>query len=176
MKNMMKNNILLAIGFLMCFVLGCIIWYGTTPPNIVGSDTVWSTKTDTIWKDTTITKIKQVPKEVIKIRVDTFYTKDGNDTILTTENKIYKDTLCQQNDTAIVTSYIKGINASLDSTKVQLKTSKEIITNTIEITKYIEKKKTIWDRFSIGLSVGYGYGFKNKDIEPFVGGAVTYSF
>lgn len=164
-----SNNVLLVLGLFICMLMGFTLWYSRTLPNVVGSDTIFVSDTIRQVDTLTIFKEKPIPKEVIKLKVDTFYTKEGNDTTFITENKVYQDTLCQKNDTAIVTNYITGINATLDSTKVQLSITKETITNTVEITKYIEKKKTFWNRFHLGVQAGYGYGFKSKELTPYVG-------
>ena len=143
-KMKLSNNVLIVIGLLICILMGCTLWYVQTLPKIGETDTIFVSDTIRQVDTLTVFKEKPIPKEVIKVKVDTFYTKEGNDTTLITENKVYQDSLCVQNDTAIVTNYISGINAKLDSTKVQLKITKETITNTVEITKYIEKKKTFW--------------------------------
>lgn len=44
---------------------------------------------------------------------------------------------------------------------------KEVITNTI--TRQEKAKK-----WTIGLQAGYGYGFKSKQMEPFIGIGVSY--
>ena len=170
MKKMkLSNNVLIVIGLLICILMGCTLWYAQTLPKIGETDTIFVSDTIRQVDTFTVFKEKPIPKEVIKVKVDTFYTKEGNDTTLITENKVYQDSLCVQNDTAIVTNYISGINAKLDSTKVQLRITKETITNTVEITKYIEKKKTFWNRFHLGVQAGYGYGFEYKGLEPYVG-------
>ena len=170
MKKMkLSNNVLIVIGLLICILMGCTLWYAQTLPKIGETDTIFVSDTIRQVDTLTVFKEKPIPKEVIKVKVDTFYTKDGNDTTFITENKVYQDSLCVQNDTAIVTNYISGINAKLDSTKVQLRITKETITNTVEITKYIEKKKTFWNRFHLGVQAGYGYGFEYKGLEPYVG-------
>lgn len=165
----LSNNVLIVIGLLICILMGCTLWYAQTLPKIGETDTIFVSDTIRQVDTLTVFKEKPIPKEVIKVKVDTFYTKEGNDTTLITENKVYQDSLCVQNDTAIVTNYISGINAKLDSTKVQLRITKETITNTVEITKYIEKKKTFWNRFHLGVQAGYGYGFEYKGLEPYVG-------
>ena len=65
-----------------------------------------------------------------------------------------------------VTSYIRGINASQDSIKVWLKKSEITKTNTIEITKYVEKKRS---RIHIQPQVGVGYGLINKKADVYIG-------
>ena len=48
-------------------------------------DTTIITKHDTLWKDTTITEKELIPKYIIKKKVDTLYTKQGDSIQLTTE-------------------------------------------------------------------------------------------
>ena len=170
MKKMkLNNNVLLVVGLLICILMGCTLWYAQTLPKVGETDTIFHTDTLRYVDTLTIFKEKPIPKEALVTKIDTFYTKEGNDTTLVTENKVYQDSLCVQNDTAIVTNYISGINAKLDSTRVQLRLTKETITNTVEITKYLEKKKTFWNRFHLGVQAGYGYGFQFKGLEPYVG-------
>ena len=123
-----------------------------------------------MYRDTTITvfKDKPVPKYIEVAKVDTFY-KDGKDTLLKTENKLYQDTFTCANDSIIIQNFISGINSRLDSTKVDWKKQETIVTNTVTIEKYINKKKTFWNRFHFGLQAGYGYGFTSKEFEPYIG-------
>lgn len=169
----MKNNdtfIWLSLWFAIV-ILGTLFFMREcqTPPNIEKVDTVFTTKTDTIWKDTTITEKEFVPKIIVKTKVDTVYTQNGDTLQLVTEAKTFEKRLISDKDTADVEVFTSGINTSLDSLKMRLKTHKEIVTNTIEITKIVEKKKTVWDRFHISLQGGYGYGFNYKGFEPYVG-------
>ena len=105
----------------------------------------------------------------MEIKRDTVYTEKGDTIQLITEAKTFEKRLISDKDTADLKIYASGINTSLDSLKMRLKTHKEIITNTVEITKYVERKKTVWDRFHIGIQGGYGYGFNYKGLEPYVG-------
>lgn len=136
-------------------------------------DTVFYT--DTVWKLDSVEIIKPVPKYIEKIRIDTVYDKNDNPIEIITENKKYQDTITTcAGDTMAVTSYISGINATLDSLKVNL--SKQEITKTEIITKYITPKKKFIDHFKIGVGVGYGLGLTNKNFEPFVGFSLNYNF
>lgn len=168
-KHLNKLIILLLTAFLVLgFIIGCQ-WSEMRSEGLETIDTVFQTKVDTFWKDTVITQTKFIPKKVEVIRTDTI-TKD---TILTVEQKTYEDTLCNDKDSIILQSFISGINSNLDSTSVKWRKHKEIVTNTIEITKYIEKPRKL---FSIGVGVGYGYGLNNKQFEPFVGISLNYNF
>lgn len=132
-------------------------------------DTVYHS--DTIYKDTTlyIIKEKPVPKYIETIKIDTFYKKDGSETLIKTENKQYQDTLTCANDSIILKSYISGQNPTLDSISAEWKRQETVITNTVTIEKYITKKKTFWNRFHFGLQTGCGYGFTSKEFEPYLG-------
>ena len=149
----------LSLLFVITFIVGCQVGKMRSEPT--GTiDTV--TVSDTIWKDTTIWKEKPVPKYIKVVKTDTI-TKD---TVLQTENKSYIDTLCVQNDTAIVTSNIQGINAELLSTEVTLKKREIIKTNTITITKYIEKPKKL---FNIQPQATFGYDALNRNWGAVIG-------
>lgn len=169
----MKNNdtlMWLSLWFAIV-ILGALFFLRncSTPPNIEKVDTVFSTKTDTLWKDTTIVRKEYVPTIVEKIQVDTVYDDNGDTIQLIVEAKKWEDSIVSNKDTAYLEIFTTGIRTSLDSTKIRLKTHTEVVTNTIEITKIVEKKKTVWDRFHISLQGGYGYGFNYKGFEPYVG-------
>lgn len=169
----MKNNdtlMWLCLWFAIV-ILGALFFMRecSTPPNIEKVDTVFSTKTDTLWKDTTIVKKEYVPTIVEKLQIDTVYDSNGDTIQLIVEAKKWEDSIVSNKDTAYLQIFTSGIRTSLDSTKIRLKTHTEVITNTVEVTKIVEKKKTVWDRFHIGLQAGYGYGFQYKGLEPYVG-------
>ncbi len=164
---MMKNNTLIIVSILFLLIIfGGFYASKLFYSKVIDVDTIFSTKTDTLWKDTTITKDKLVPKYIQVIKKDTVYDQKGNEIELITENKTYQDTIVCATDTAVVTSYISGVNATQDSLKVWLKKSEITKTNTIKITKYIEKKK---NRIHIQPQVGVGYGIVNKKVDVYVG-------
>lgn len=159
MKEKYQNKLfilLLSLLLIATFVIGYMVGE-TCSETIYASDTVLQTKVDTLYKDTVIEKTKYVPKEVIKLRTDTI-TKD---TILTFEQKIYEDTLCNDKDSIILKSFISGVSSSLDSTSVAWKKHTTVITNYVEITKYVEKPKTFWNRFHIQPQITSGYDLIN---------------
>lgn len=177
----MKNNTLIFVSLFICFAIFGLIYLdrsGYFEPDIetIKTDTVFSTKTDTLWKDTTITKTKLVPKYIYKTKVDTVYDANQNPIELVTENKVYNDTIVCEKDTAELQIFTSGIKSNVDSINLNLRKSEIIKTNTIEITKYVDKKKTFWDRFNIGLQAGYGLGLKDKNFQPFVGLGVSCNF
>ena len=86
---------------------------------------------------------------------------------LITESKRYDRTLTNDKDTCDLQIFTSGVNTSLDSLKWRLKTHS--ITNTVEITKYIQKNKTIKDRIHIEPQIGIGYGLINKRVDVYAG-------
>ena len=170
----MNSNTLIFISIAICFIILGFFYldrsgYFDPMKEVINTDTVFTTKTDTLWKDTTIVEKDIVPKYIIKKNVDTVYTKEGDTLNFITEAKRFDKRLISNKDTADVQIYTSGIETSLDSLKMRLKTHREIVTNTVEVKKYIQKKKTFWNRFNIGVQAGYGYGFNYKGLEPYVG-------
>ena len=171
----MRNNTLIFISLFITLAILSIFYVNDNYNikdlfnNTQKTDTVFSTKTDTLWKDTTIIEKEFVPKTIVKIKTDTLFKANGDTIQLITESKRFDKTILSGKDTADVQVYTGGINTSLDSLKMRLKTHSEIVTNTVEVKKYIQKKKTFWNRFHIGVQAGYGYGFNYKGLEPYVG-------
>lgn len=170
----MNSNTLIFISIAICFIILGFFYldrsgYFDPMKEVIKTDTVFTTKTDTLWKDTTIVEKEIVPKYIIKKKVDTVYTKEGDALNLITESKMFDKRLISNKDTADLQIYTSGIETSLDSLKMRLKTHTDVITNTVEVTKYIQKKKTFWNRFHIGVQAGYGYGFNYNGLEPYVG-------
>ena len=170
----MNSNTLIFISIAICFIILGFFYldrsgYFDPMKEVIKTDTVFTTKTDTLWKDTTIVDNDIVPKYIVKKNVDTVYTKKGDTLNLITEAKRFDKRLISNKDTADLQIYTSGIETSLDSLKMRLKTHTDVITNTVEVKKYIQKKKTFWNRFHIGVQAGYGYGFNYKGLEPYVG-------
>ena len=163
----MKNNglysvliILLAVALFVAafFAYKCY----QTPPNVQKTDTVFHT--DTFYQDTVIykEKIKPVPKLVEVIKHDTI-TKD---TVLTTERKYYQDTFYLAQDTATIGVTTIGINAEIDSISILLRTRRPTIVNTVEIIKYVDKKKKI---IQLQPQATFGYDPLNKQWGAVIG-------
>lgn len=163
----MKKSKYYIIAIILCSIIFGIFGYfvGNKPQKIEKTDTV--TVTDTFWKDTTIVEKELVPKYIVKKKVDTVYSKEGDTLQLITEQKRYDRSLVSDKDTCDLQIYASGINTRLDSLKWRLKTHS--VTNTIEITKYIEKKRKFWDKINIQPQVGVGYGLFNKKVDAYVG-------
>ena len=171
----MKDNTLIFISLFITLVILSIFyindnynikdWFNNTQKT----DTVFSTKTDTLWKDTTIIEKEFVPKTIVKIKTDTLFKENGDTIQLITESKRFDKSIVSDKDTADVEIYTSGINTSLDSLKMRFKTHREIVTNTVEVTKYVKERKRFIDRFHIQPQVGVGYGVFNKKIDAYVG-------
>ena len=170
----MKSNTLIFISLAICFIILGFFYldrseYFDPMKEVIKTDTVFNTKTDTLWKDTTIVEKEIVPKYIIKKKVDTVYTNEGDTLSLITEAKRFDKRLISNKDTADVQVYTSGINTSLDSLKMRFKTHREIVTNTVEVTKYVKERKRFIDRFHIQPQVGVGYGVLNKKFDTYVG-------
>ena len=175
----MKSNTLIFISLAICFIILGFFYldrsrYFDARKEVIKTDTVFTIKTDTLWKDTMIFEKEIVPKYIIKKKVDTVYTNEGDTLNLITEAKRFDKRFISNKDTADLQIYTTGIETSLDSLKMRLKTHTDVITNTVEVTKYIQKKKTFWDRWHVGLQGGYGYTFKTKDLQPYVGVGISF--
>lgn len=75
--------------------------------------------------------------------------------------KVYSD--------STYTAYVSGYDPCLDSIYVRQK----IIEHSIVETRTVPTKQ--FRRWNVGLIGGYGYGFKSKEFEPFVGFGLTIS-
>lgn len=174
MKTRMKNNTLIWISALAAVLILGLLWadrsgYFHKGGEVIKIDTVFSTKTDTLWRDTIIVREKPVEKKVVEVRRDTVFTPGGDTLTLVTEHKTYQERFVNQKDTADVAVYTTGINTEVDSIAIKLNTHTEIVTNTVEITKYVEKKRKLLDRFKIVPNVSAGYGIFTKKVDIYAG-------
>lgn len=123
---------------------------------------------DTIWKDTTI--YQPQPAETVDVG-KTVYVRipypeylpgdtihDSIDVPIPIVQKRYDDSL--------YTAWVSGYEPNLDSIRVR---EREIITT---VTKVVDRPAS---RFSIGPSVGLGYGVLNKQCDVFVGFTATWN-
>ena len=136
MKSDKLHTILLLIAIAM-MTMAFFNVYFRTPGEVVRVDTV--TLSDTLYLHDTLTVDNPVPYLVEKVKTDTVFTPAGDTIQLVTETKKYEENIIQDQDTAVVKAQITGINAEIDTISVMFN-RREVI-NTIEITKYIEKKR-----------------------------------
>ena len=154
-----------ALIALVWFVIGCICGffmckgvYDRPIKETIVRDTV--TVTDTI--------SRYYPKPVGVERVKTEYkwlTRVTTDTV--TRFSVQHDSVLvevpitsKHYNAPEYDAWVSGYMPSLDSINVYQRT--EYITETVTLSKPP-------NRFSIGLQGGYGYGFKSKQLEPYVG-------
>lgn len=113
---------------------------------------------------------KEVVIRTIKVPVTTAANKrelagepqgatDGDSLELEVTQKVYSD--------STYTAYVSGYMPQLDSIFVRQK----IVEHSIVETRTVATKK--FRRWNVGVVGGYGYGFKNKSFEPFIGVGVT---
>ena len=155
---------------LMTLSFFTIYFQNKTPKIIEKRDT--TIVRDTVWRDTTIIEKQLVPKEVIKKKVDTVYTEKGDTLHLVTESKVFEKRILSAKDTADLQIYTTGINTSLDSLKMRLRTHQVNTQEIVEITKYEEKKK----RIGIGPSATFGYDPLRKEWGFIIGVGINLNF
>ena len=132
-------------------------------------------KTEIVKKDTILTFKKDFDTVYISqtkyndiYHFDTIHIKDK----VTNVEKVYiHDTI--KNYTFNEKDYDLNINAvKLDNYKLNIHTKDTIkYTETVYQTIYKPKKNLI----TIGLNVGYGYTFKSKQLEPFIGLGINFN-
>lgn len=86
-------------------------------------------------------------------------TLKGDSVEIPITQKVYEDSL--------YTAYVSGFHQSLDSIKVR----ERIVTTRITETR----TETEFRRWNIGLTAGYGYAVRNKNLDFFVGVGLTYN-
>lgn len=144
----------------------------------IKTDTVL--RTDTLYLDKLF--IDSVPevKYVTVVKRDTVYGKEGDSLVaypIVVKKKVYQKTEVIGNDTLTYSAQVTGRSyededyPTLDSISFVLRgfytKEDKIITNTI--TKRQKARK-----WHVGAQAGYGYGFKSKQVQPFIGIGVSY--
>ncbi len=175
MKEQIKNITIVSLVMILAVVsFAYVKQMRSIQPTIIKNDTIITKTIDTLWKDTTITKKEFIPKYITKIKTDTLFKENGDTVQLVTESKRFDKSIVSDKDTADIQIYTSGIKTSLDSLKMRFKTHKEVITNTVEITKYVEKKKSFKDRIKVIPNVGVGYGLINNKPDIYIGVGIGY--
>ena len=161
---MKKNNLhtLLLVAAIISMVAAFSCMYFRQPTEIIKTDTVFSTSIDTIIDTFEVEKVKPVPKVKEVIKRDTI-TKD---TVLETERKYYQERFYLGKDTADVGVVTSGINTEIDSIGIKLRTFRTNTTNTVEIIKYVTKKRSI---IRIQPQATFGYDALNKQWGAVIG-------
>lgn len=120
------------------------------------SDTVIVHDTVFIFKTETMKIVKP------KLTLDTIIRRDTikSDTVLTFEQKVYSDTICNEKDSILLTSFITGVSAQQDSVKAIWKKHEKVITNTVVVTNTVEAKHKLIE-FHPQATFGYN-PFNNR--------------
>lgn len=157
----------------MAAVIGCVLCLAVIGLIAIGffiGKRVYDRPMDTdIQRDTiivtdTIPQYFPQPVEVVKTKVDYKYltkVETNTDTLLMRDSVLVEVPIESKHYHANeYDAWVSGYEPSLDSIKVYQRT--EYITERVTVSKPP-------NRFTIGLQGGYGYGFKSKQLEPYVG-------
>lgn len=123
-------------------------------------DTIEKISYDTIFVDRPIThKVKEIKHDTVRI---TDVKHDSVDVILPVIQKEYRD--------SAYSAWVSGYqDVNLDSIQVYQKNIFTEINNTKYVTKYKNRP------FSLGIQVGYGFDFMNRQYSPYVGVGLQYN-
>lgn len=123
-------------------------------------DTIEKISYDTIFVDRPIAyKVKEIKHDTVRI---TDVKHDSVDVILPVIYKEYRD--------STYSAWVSGYqDVNLDSIQVYQKNIFTEINNTKYVTKYKNRP------FSLGLQVGYGFDFMNRQCSPYVGVGLQYN-
>ena len=102
----------------------------------------------------------------LEIKHDTVFTPTGDSLILVTEKKTFEKSIKMGLDTVDAQIVTEGINTSLESLKMRLRLHRVNTTETVEVIRYVEKKKK-W--FHIQPQATFGYDPLNKNWGAVVG-------
>lgn len=153
------------IVFIVGAVLGLLTGF-FTGKAIYDRPVIESVTRDTVTRIDTVFQYYPKPVEVERIRTEyKWLTRVTTDTV--TNYTVLHDSVLvevpiesRHYNSPEYDAWVSGYQPSLDSIRVYQK--EKYITETITISKPP-------NRFSIGLQGGYGYGFRSKTWEPYVG-------
>ena len=139
----------------------------------ITTDTVY--QSDTIMATDTFCFYQPVPKYEMLERWDTLFLPEPKDTVPIPLKRVqYQDSVLKDNGATVkYFASVSGYEPNLDTLNFDVEYP--MITNTEYVTTTIEKLKPA-PRLSIGPSVGFGYGFFNKNVDLYAGLSVTYRF
>ena len=167
-----KTLIYVILVFLsLCILIGMIWCVQNYPKEVIKTDTI--EKVEFKWHTDSFTDTIVKPKYIKVLKRDTVFKENGDTMELVRTQNTYQKSFVSEKDTAEVEIYVSGVETSLDSLKMRLNKHTEI--RTVEVTKYIDKKRTFFDRFGIGLQGGYGIGLKDREFQPYIGIGVNFN-
>lgn len=159
----MKNKIILLLVVLLLILTAFFVGRGTKKcENLITSDTI--VKIDTLWRDTIVKDTVFQPKYVKVLKRDTVFTSNGDTLELVREAKTFNKRLTINQDTADLKICVSGIETSLDSLKMRLKTHETI--KTVEVIKLVEKPRKL---FEFKPQATFGYDPLRKEWGVLVG-------
>lgn len=154
---MKKSRILIVLAVLLMIITAFFIGKSTKKSeNVVVMDTI--VKIDTLWRDTTLKDTVFKAKYIKILKRDTVFTSNGDTIELVKEAKTYDKRLTINQDTADLKIYVSGIETSLDSLKMRLKTHETI--KTVEVIKLVEKPRKL---FEVKPQATFGYDPLRKE-------------
>ena len=151
------------------FVVGAVLGLLTgffTGKAIYDRPVIESVSRDTVTRIDTVYQYHPMPVEVEKVRTEyRWLTRATTDTV--TDYTVLHDSVLvevpiesKHYNAPEYDAWVSGYQPSLDSIRVYQK--ENYITETVTISKPP-------NRFTLGLQGGYGYGFRSKTWEPYVG-------
>lgn len=162
-----KKLIAAIIGCVLCLsLIGCMAIGFYIGKRVYGRPMDTDIKRDTVIVTDTIARYYPKPVSVERVRTEyKWLTRVTTDTV--TRFTVQHDSVLvevpiesRHYHAPEYDAWVSGYEPSLDSIKVYRETQ--------YITETVTKSKPP-NRFSIGLQGGYGYGFKSKTWEPYVG-------
>ena len=175
---MKKTENYLFVGLVICLVASLLLNYkqyrdARERPDRVETVTTVTTeeRTDTAPKQKSETEVGKISVPVVRIsekdgkissdsaEVSDALTIVGDSVEIPITQKVYEDSL--------YTAYVSGYHQSLDSITIRERTVMKTITNYTTETEF--------RRWNIGLTAGYGYGVRNRNLDFFIGVGLTYN-
>ena len=175
---MKKTENYLFVGLVICLVASLLLNYkqyrdARERPDRVETVTTVTTeeRTDTAPKQKSETEVGKISVPVARIsgkdgkissdsaEVSDALTMVGDSVEIPITQKVYEDSL--------YTAYVSGYHQSLDSITIRERTVMKTITNYTTETEF--------RRWNIGLTAGYGYGVRNRNLDFFIGVGLTYN-
>ena len=172
----------IAVGLFACLMVSLMVncWQyreakGRTDRTEIVIDTVYNERTDTAPKQRseTLTGVISVPVRKIsdsgeKISENAGSVSDSTDNALEIAGDSVRIPITQKvYEDSLYTAYVSGYHQSLDSITIRERTVMKTVTNYTTETEF--------RRWNIGLTAGYGYGVRNRNLDFFIGVGLTYN-